>query len=411
MTQSRIMIWRRTWFVILLPCLMLLLMATAAQADADDTMNLTAGLNVQYSDNLFFLSSRLDPEVVLGTSTKSDLISAASAGIKLNKRYSLQRFELEAAVVDTRYRTFDYLDFTALNYAAAWRWHVTPSFHGSLTSSRNESLNSFADYKRYRQQNIRTDDKQGLDATYEVDGVWRVFGGVSQVTRTNSETFLQEDDTRTNSVNGGIRYDFRSGSTLSLQSRLGHGVFTERAEPVVIGLLDDGYDEFENGAQLFWQITGKSSLNARLAYLDHVSANFSERDYAGTIGNMDLNWEVSAKVSLTATLARQLSSYQSVSSSYTETDRHTLGAYWRLSEKAGLRVSYDYERRNYLGAIAETALNGRRDSTRTSSLSLDWQPLRAVTVIASLQNIARSSNQPVNDYEANVANISAQAIF
>ena len=80
------MIWRRTWFVILLPCLMLLLIATAAQADADDTMNLTAGLNVQYSDNLFFLSSRLDPEVVLGTSTKSDLISAASAGIKLNKR-------------------------------------------------------------------------------------------------------------------------------------------------------------------------------------------------------------------------------------------------------------------------------------------------------------------------------------
>ncbi len=405
------MIWCSPWFVVFLPCLTLLFIATAAQADADDTMNLTAGLNAQYIDNLFFLSPSIDPETVLGTSTKSDLISTASAGITLNKRYSLQRFELEGTVVDTRYRTFDYLDFTALNYAAAWRWNVTPSFHGSLTSSRKESLNSFADYKRYNQRNIRTDYIHGFDATYEVDGAWRVLGGVSQVTRTNSELFLQEDNTRTNSVNGGIRYDFRSGSTLSLQSRLGHGVYTERAEPVLIGLLDDGYDEFENGAQLFWKITGKSSLNARLAYLDHVSANFSARDYAGTIGNMDLSWEVSAKVSLTAKLARQLSSYQALSSSYTEADRYTLGAYWRLSEKAGLRLGYDYERRNYLGAIAETALNGRRDGTRTSSLSLDWQPLRTVTITTSLQNIERSSNQALNDYEANVANISAQVFF
>lgn len=390
---------------------MLFVGATTARADADDTLNLTVGINEQYTNNLFLLPAGVDAQAVLGTSTKSDWITASSVGLKFNKPYSLQRFELEATVIDTRYRTFDYLDFTALNYAAAWRWQVTPSLHGNLTTFRNEGLNSFSDYRRYNQQNIRTNENSAFDAIYEIGGGWRLFGGVSQTTRTNSKIFVQEGDTRVNAANAGVGYAFRSGSYLRFQSRFGQGEYVNRPEPIPVVLLDNRFDERENGVQLTWKPTGKTSLDARAAYLQNISDNYSARDFSGAIGNLNLNWEISGKTSLMATLARALSSYQSISSSYTRTDRLTLATYWRIREKAGLRVSYDYAAQDYLGAIAATAQNGRADTTRTGSIAFDWNPWRNVTVSTSLQRAKRDSNQPGNDYAANSANFSAQVSF
>ncbi len=395
----------------LLAALPPLLVATHARADADDAINLTAGVNVQHHSNLFLLPSGVDPQAVLGTSTKSDLISTASVGLKLNKPYSLQRFELEATVVDNRYRTFSYLDFTALNYAAAWRWKLTPSLYGNLTATRTESLNSFSDYRRYDNQNLRVDENQRFDGIYEIDGNWRIVGGLARITRTNSEVFVQEGDNRINAVNAGIRYDFRSGSSLSYMAKTGRGEYMNRPQPIPVLLLDNRFDERENALHLLWKITGKANIDARAAYLERISADFSARDYSGNVGNLKLNWEISANTFLAAGWARELSSYQSISSSYTSTDRFTLAPYWRISEKTGLRLRYDHAQLEYRGAIAPTPQNGRVDTLRTGMVALEWQALRSVAVTTSLQSDRRTSNLPGNDYSTTITNISAQVSF
>lgn len=382
-----------------------------AHADADDTISLTSNLNVEYNSNLFSLANGISPQAALGTSGKSDLITTGSVGVKLNKPYSLQRFELEATVVNNRYRTFDYLDFTALNYAGAWRWMITPTLHGSLSATRSESLNSFTDSKRYDQRNIRTDENQRLDTIYELDGSWRLLAGASRTTRTNRETLVQEGDTQTNSVTAGIRYDFRSGTSLAFQTRFGHGEYTNRPTPIPATLLDNQYDVRENGFQLNWRATGKTLLDARISYLEHTSADYSARNFAGMTGSLNFSWEVTGKTVLSAIAARELSSYQTLTSSYTQSDRIGLIADWRIREKAGLRVSYNYAQRDYLGGIIASSTNGRLDTTRTGMVALDWQPSRGVMISASLQRTKQTSNQSDNDFAANSANLSAQVTF
>ena len=399
--------------------LTLLLVAPLVRADADDTVNVTAGATVQHNDNLFLLPSSANPALVLGKSTKADDIAISSLALKLSKPYSLQRFELEASLVDYRYRTFDYLNFTAFNYAAAWRWSLTPYLHGNLTSDRKQALNSFADYTGYGTRNLRTDENTRLDGIFEMSGSWRLLGGLAQSTRTNSQLFVQEGDTRLNTAEGGVRYDFRSGSSLSYIARNSRGEYFNRPQPLPFPTLaDNRFDQRENEVRLLWQVTGKTFVDARVAYLSRNHDHFGARDYAGNVGNLNFVWNVTSKSTLTAGAARELSSYQfsagnplSGATSYISTDRLTLGALWQISAKTALRGRYDHAQRDYRGAIAASPLNDRLDTLRSAMVSLEWQPLRTLLLSTSLQNDQRAANQAGLDYQSTVAGVSAQVSF
>jgi len=398
----------------------MLLMTPHARADADDTVKVTVGATVVHDDNLFRLSSSADPNVVLGKPTKGDDITISSLALKLNKPYSLQRFELEASLVDYRYRTFDYLNFTALNYAAAWRWSVTPFLHGNLTSDRAQTLNSFSDFTGYGTRNLRTDENTRFDGVFEVSGSWRLLGGLAQSTRTNSQLFVQEGDTRLNTVEGGLRYDFRSGSSLSLVARDGRGVYFNRPQPLSFpSLFDNRFDQRENEVRLFWPVTGKTFIDARAAHVSRTHANFGERDYAGNVGNVNVIWNVTGKTVLTATVAHELNSYQFAANSapplgttsYVSIDRFALGALWQVSAKTALRGRYDYAQRNYRGAIAPSPFNDRVDTLRSTLLALEWQPLRTLLLSTSLQNDRRAANEPGLDFASTALRLTAQISF
>ena len=61
------------------------------------------------------------------------------------------------------------------------------------------------------------------------------------------------------------------------------------------------------------------------------------------------------------------------------------------------------------GAVIPPA-SGRQDRTRGAQLSLDWSPLRAVLLSASLQRDSRSSNQANLDFKASAANITTSPL-
>lgn len=404
--HPRSALWRQG--ILALP---LLLSSLSVQADTDDTVQLNVGASVQYDSNLFRLSPDADPETLLGTSSKSDRISTLSAGLKFSKPYSLQRFEFDATAIDYRYQNFDYLDFTALNYAAAWRWTLTPSFHGNLTARQNEALNSFADYKGYNNLNIRTENDLRFDAAFEVDGVWRLLAAVGKTRRTNSKVFVQEGDNQTTTLDGGVRYAFPSGSSLTYTVRTGLGEYTNRSQPIPVALLDNRFDTIENEVRLIWLLTGKTTLDGRVAYLERNHEHYSGRDYSGVVGNLGIDWEITGKTRLALSLAHDLASYQSVSSSYTSTDRVSVAPYWQIDAKTGLRLRYEYAQRKYLGAIASTPMNGREDVLRSGQIALEWQPYRSLLVSTSLQSDRRTSNQSGQDYDAYMISVSAQASF
>lgn len=391
--------------------LCILLIVEPAHAGADDTLTLTAGIAVQHDDNLFRLSSSADPNALLGKSTKADDITVTSLALKLSKRYSLQHVELEASLLDNRYSNFNYLNFLARNYAASWHWRLTPHLYGNLSSDRKESPNSFGDYSGYTKRNLRTDENQRFDGVYEVGSAWRILAGVSQTTRTNSELFSQEGDTRLNTGEAGLRYDFRSGASLGAVTRSGRGEYFNRAQPLSDALLDNRFDQTETEVRLLWPVTGKASVDLRVARLDRKHAHFGERDFSGPVGKLLVGWRITDKTSLSASLGRELGSYQSVSSSYISTDRFTLTPSWQISAKTALRGRYDYARRDFRGAVSASPQSDRFDTVHSSVLTLEWKPWRDLALNATLQNDRRTSNLPGYDYDSTMAGVSAQFTF
>ena len=146
----------------------------------------------------------------------------------------------------------------------------------------------------------------------------------------------------------------------------------------------------------------KASVDAMLTLANTALAS------AERIAALNLN---TAKTRVTASVSRELVSYQTLYSSYYQNDRFVISPYWQISAKTGLRLRYDYSERDYLGAIAATSFNGRTDTIKLGSIAFEWAPYSNTLISASLQNEKRSSNKPGQDYDSTMGTVSAQITF
>ncbi|MBP8278231.1 MAG: putative exosortase B-associated extracellular polysaccharide biosynthesis transporter EpsL [Propionivibrio sp.] len=386
-------------------------MMAGARADQDDTVSVVAGYALRHEDNLFRLPPGADTRAATGKSARSDTVDTTSLGLRVNKRYSLQRIQLEADLIDYRYRTFDYLNFTARNYAAAWHWQLTPAFRGTLSSRRTEALNSFNDFTGYRTRNIRVDKNHRLDTVFELDGAWRLLGGMAQSERTNSETFLEESDTRLNTVEAGVRRDFTSGSALSLLLREGRGEYTHRPELSATRQLDNAFEQSEQELLLHWPVSAKTTLQGRLAHLERRHEHFPARDYSGMVGTLSATVRATDTLQFTGGWTHDLNPYQSDTSSYASTDRISLGALWRIGSKTTLRGRYEVARRDFRGALAGAPRADRSDTQHGAGLALEWQAYRAVLLSVAVEQERRDSNQSAYDFKNTTGTVSARLTF
>jgi len=375
------------------------------RADSLDSWNVYASSSLTYDKNLF--------RVAPGDSPKSEVINANTVGVKVNKPYSLQRFELDANLVDYRYKNFNSLDFLAKNYSAAWRWSLTPNLRGNLTTNHLEALNNFADYQG-RVRNMRTNDDKRFDADLDVGGGWHLLGGGFESVRKNSAEFIQESDSTLTSSETGVRYVSTAGSSLTYYNRIGVGKYNNRAQPFssnLYGPLDNKFNQTENEFSFRWPVTAKTMLDGRIARLERSHEHYSVRDYSGNVGALNINWNITDKTRISGGFLREIAGFQSLYSSYSVTNRLVFNPVWQISAKTALRFRYDYGKRDYLGAIVSNALSDRKDTLRTGMIALDWQPMTAVTLSASLTDDTRSSNQSGYQYKDHIAFVSGQISF
>ena len=412
------------WLAIAVP-ISLMLMASYASADAGDTFNVTAGSTLTYDSNLFRRSDSLPPVLASdGKPARSDQIIISSVTFNLNKRYSLQRFEASGSLVDNRYNNFDFLNFIAKNGSAAWNWSLTPYLYGRMSGNHSEALNNFAALTGFinsTNRNLRTTDILRFDGTFEIDRAWHLVGGVNHVVTKNSLINIQDFNNTISSVEGGIRYAFLSGSSLTYRIRSGRGEFTNRLQPIVSNLFDTRFDELENDMRFVWPITGKASIDTRIGYLDRKHAHFAQRDFAGFVGNFNFNWAITGKTRIMASWVRDISNSQTAtifnlpgfgpfSSSYAVNNQFSLEPVWQITEKTALRLRYDYNIRDFLGAVSFVPDN-RHDSQHSGLIELDWRPVRAIFLSASLRRDLRTSNLRGFDYDSTAASVTARLNF
>jgi exopolysaccharide biosynthesis operon protein EpsL len=386
------------------------LSSAPAWAQEPPALTISGGYSVQTDSNLFRLPAGANTLALIGKSTGAETIGVTTLGLGFNTSYSLQRLELDLNLINYQYKNNDYLSFTAENYRAAWRWALTPRFTGTLSSDRQESLNSFSDSTNLTQRNLRTNTSTVFNAVYEIDGPWRLLGGFARTAQTNELAVLTESDFRANSANAGVRYVFASGSQVTYQLKTTSGSYLNRT-PSPSSLLDDSYHQTDNTVSARWLLDGKTTADLSAAYIQRTHPNYSQRDYSGVNASASVNWAMTAKTSLNASWARELANYQTSTTNTTLTQRLTLAPAWQISTKVVARLSYECAQRDYQDSPGALPSSTRSDTLRDTTLSIGWQPYRQTTFTAALGRSTRSSNQDGLDYDSDSATLSAQFSF
>lgn len=381
-----------------------------ALADADDTFNVYLGVASQRDSNLFRQSAN----------EQSDTVTTTSLTLALSKSFAQQRFVLDATLIDYRYSHNDYLDYKANNYSATWNWALTHRLSGTLSSSQTEIQNSFVDYRAITPQNrrnIRKTNVNYLGGEWRAMGGWRLLAGLTNNEESNSETFNAQSSYALNSWEVGVKYVWPAGTFLQLLQREGSGEYKDRElltfdmQPSPLNpQFDTRFRQIDTEARVSVPLTGTSSLSAKLARQAREHDYFSDRDYAATTGRVDYAWQPIGKLSLVAGLRREVATFQNYTSSYYLSDGINLQPAWQISAKTTLRLNYDWQRRNYEGALI-SGFPERHDTLQSIRLGLDWLPVRWATVTGSLQRDSRNSNQNVFDFSTNLFSLNARLNF
>lgn len=385
--------------------------AAAAWAEGADDLRFSASIGQLHDSNLFRLPSGIDATPLIGRSSAAETINITSLGANYQRSYSLQRIELDVRVTDYKYQNFGYLGFLAKNYSAAWNWSYTPHVYGLLRTTRDQSLNSFVDFQGFNQRNLRTDDATDFDATYELDARWRLKGGLSRSSRSNSEPITGQSDYRTQALQAGVQYVMPSGSSAGYRIRTTDGTYTTRRAIPNAGFYDTDYTQTDNLLTATWAISRDTRAEFMLGHRNRSHPNYPQRNYSDFLGSASINWAYSGKTGVVAAWTRELGNYETADFNFTQTDRFSIGPVWQVSPKTTVRLTLEHAIRDFRGTPTGFVTAQRRDTTNDASVSINWEPYRFLLVSASLQNSRRSSTAPGLGFNSNAINVSAQFTY
>jgi len=376
--------------------------------ETPQTLELRVGQRFEYDSNVFRLADSADAQALLGTTSRSDLYGVTSLGMKFDKQYSLQRLELDINAQNYRYRDFSALDFTALNYAAAWRWSLTPGLQGKIAADQREVLDNSVDFFSASEVNRRVERAAVLDAELALGAAWRLLGGVFRRSLDNSLAQTYEGDTRANGAELGLRHVWMEDSSVAYRYKRSTGDYSGRLPALQ---LPTDFSDREHEFSLDWRPLPGTTVLARLAHLDRSHAGFAVRDFSGLRGQLSANWPLTGKTRLEAGLVRELGSYQADSASYYEGERLYISPVWKPTEITAVRLRLDQGVRRYKQPLPDSLSIGRRDTSTLLSLSMEWEVLRQLKLAATVQQDKRSSNTAGFDYKANMLGLSALLSF
>ncbi len=345
-----------------------------------------------------------DSNVLRAERPVSDEIGVLSAGLRLDKRYSLQRLTLQAQARQFRFREADYLDYSTFSYDGGWTFQFTPTVRGILSADRRQSRDITNASASTVGISRRTERRELAEVTVLGRGGWRTLGGLDQFRSRSDDPRALEASPSVSSVHLGAGYESSAGTLLTAQLRRGEGDYGAVASGI-------GFRETEPSVRLRWTATAKTALDARVAYLERSHDIEPARDFRGLIADTTLRWTYSPRTAVEAGVVRDLGSYEFGSGGHVRGWRLHLAPTWRPSEKTVLRFRHSMQRREWRVVSSASPDLGREDRTRSNALTLEWTPRRLLELTASVRQEHRQSNLAGLDFRANVVALGVRLHF
>lgn len=386
-------------------CLIAVLSAwhAAAQAETDNPLDLRAVVNSQSDSNLFRQPSA-------ASNHAAEQVNTATLGLGFKTQQSLQSIGMNINLVDVHYQNFSYLNYTANNYDAAWQFAITPSMRGTLSSSSQETLNSYADVQNNTVRYLNTNRTSRMDASYGTGGPWIVSTGLTQTLQNSQRDQVAGSDFSSVTSDLSLNYQFSSGSRASVTSRLSKGEYLNPPS-VVSTFFDNNFNQVETEARLRWAVSESTTADLHIAQRSVTHPHVSARDFSGSVAGLECSWAITGQTAMTASWTQALETYQTIDANFSRADRLSLGLDWQVKSKMVLSLRTDASSVRYLGGPIPFLQSQRQDDLNSTSLALTWTPRKQFTVSASVQNSTRSSNLPGLDYASTLTSLTAQVNF
>src|SRR6185503_15876847 len=236
-----------------------------------------------------------DPQGFRGIGGKSDTFRNTVYGLDLDKSYSRQRFTASITKTEIRYNKFTSLDHDPLDYYGKLQWEVGPRVHGVLFWDHKEDAIQFEDQQGLRFLNKRTSDVRNATIVVEVHPRWHLLGGLYEVRTRTTQVNLSQPAADTTIEEVGLRYVSGSQNSVTLMRRSKKG---QNVVPNIIAAALTGTDITDEESELLatWQLSGKSTLNGRLTWLEHKNQQLPQRDFSGTAGQLGYVWIPTGKL-------------------------------------------------------------------------------------------------------------------
>lgn len=343
----------------------------------------------------------------VGSGTEADTAYTAGVGLTYNKQFSLQRIRANIQADTWRYNDHSELNFNTINYGLAWDWSVTPRFHGTVSADRKQFREVTTDPVTFTNRiGRRTERTELAEGAFDVAGPWSVLAGVSHYRTSSSEPFSWDASPDITYGQVGVGYKASSGSEFALRYKRGKGEYKDAS----FATLSNEFHEDDVEATARWSITGKTTIDARIAHIrrDHDSAPVL--DFSGMAGGLSATWDITGKTSLVAGYQRDISASGLITGGHVESDRFFVAPVWHATAKTSVNLRYDHTQRKWKDTGAAIAFAGRSEKVESLQAGVDWEALRTITVSGYIRQEKLHSS--VNSgYRANVYGVAARANF
>ena len=351
-----------------------------------------------------------DSNIFRQPSAREERIRSGYIGLRVDKAYAQQRVRLDITETAYRYQNFRHLDFNALDYIGAWTWHLGPRIGGSLSAAQTQSLADYSEFRNPGELNVRTTGNFLASVDAWLFGGWHLVGGLSRVQDRYSVPTPHQGSYRADGVEAGARWVAPSENWLAFNLRSLDGRYIDRTlDPVA--LVDDGFQRRETEALAAWRFTGKSTLGARIAWVDYRSNHFSERDFSGLAARLRYLWVATEKISLNVQFTRELDPWVDSAASLRVENRLTLGAGWQPAARTTLSVDASRAASDFRDPVPGFTGTPRSDMERRFQVQAEWRVLRKLSLNAAAQRYHRSSSDPAANYRGSQFTAGASVLF
>ncbi len=339
-----------------------------------------------------------DSNVMRAPSALSDRLAVLTAGLRLDKRWSLQRLTLDAEASAVRFDQYGQLDHELANYRSAWEWAFTPRLTGTL-SARQTQLRDFSavDDGTPARADLRTEREQAGDLRLGGVGAWRLEAGASRLRTESDQARTLEANAHIDSARLGVGHRWPSGLDLALRARRGQGHYPHGVGP---DFQDDQVDlVLQVPRHVFW------SFDARLGQLRRRHDAQAARDFDGAVGQARVAWDNGARTRVEAGLERELGGYDLGAGGQVRAERFFIAPAWQAGARTTLSLRHAIEWRRWSPVDPAAPDAGREDRSRATGLVLDWQPRTWWQLLLQVRGERRGSSLPGAQFRATFTSI------